>query len=34
MQSFIAQDYSEEKTIYMANGNNGEILPSFLAMAE
>ena len=28
MQSFIAQDYSEEKTIYMANGNNGEILPA------
>lgn len=27
MQSFIAQDYSEEKTIYMANGDNEEIVP-------
>lgn len=27
MQSFIAQDYSEEKTVYIANGDNEEIIP-------
>lgn len=27
MQSFIAQDYSEEKTIHLPNGDNKEIVP-------